>query len=79
MKTQEELTQLKTEYETLNNKLKELSDDELKEVTGGKNFISFIPGLLAIGTTQMIMGLASPQSTNTADKETKLEIPPKAA
>ena len=34
-KTQEELTQLKTEYETLNNKLKELSDDELKQVTGG--------------------------------------------
>ena len=34
-KTQEELKELKTEYETLNNKLKELSDDELKVVTGG--------------------------------------------
>lgn len=35
MKTQEELNQLKTEYETLTTKLKELTDDELKEVTGG--------------------------------------------
>ena len=35
MKTQEELKELKNEYETLNNKLKELSEDELKLVTGG--------------------------------------------
>ena len=35
MKTQEELNQLKVEYETLNNKLKELTENELKEVTGG--------------------------------------------
>ena len=34
-KTKEELTQLKNEYETLNKKLKELTDEELKEVTGG--------------------------------------------
>ena len=34
-KTQEELTQLKTEYETLKNKLKELTDEELNMVTGG--------------------------------------------
>lgn len=34
-KTQEELKQLKQEYESLSNKLKELSDDELKQVTGG--------------------------------------------
>ena len=34
-KTQEELNQLKIEYETLNNKLKELSEDELKQVSGG--------------------------------------------
>ena len=36
-KTQEELNQLKTEYETLNNKLNELTEDELKLVTGGAN------------------------------------------
>ena len=34
-KTQEELNELKNEYETLNNKLKELTDDELTQVTGG--------------------------------------------
>ena len=35
MKTKEELKALKEEYITLNNKLKELSDDEIKEITGG--------------------------------------------
>ena len=35
MKSKEELTQLRTEYEALNNKLKELSDEELKEVCAG--------------------------------------------
>ena len=34
-KTEEELNELKIEYESLNEKLKELSDDELKQVTGG--------------------------------------------
>lgn len=34
-KTQEELNQLKVECETLNNKLKELTDEELNIVTGG--------------------------------------------
>ena len=34
-KTKEELQQLKKECEALNNKLKELTEDELKEVTGG--------------------------------------------
>lgn len=42
-KTQEELTQLKEEYETLNNKLKELSEDELKMVTGGSPNIPPLP------------------------------------
>ena len=35
MKTKEELNKLKAEVETLNKKLAELSEDELKEVTGG--------------------------------------------
>ena len=35
MKTQEELRELKEEYEVLNKKLKELTEDELKLVTGG--------------------------------------------
>ena len=37
MKTQEELKELREEYETLNAKLKELTEDELKMVTGGLN------------------------------------------
>ena len=35
MKTKEELTALKEEVETLNNKLAELSDEELAQVSGG--------------------------------------------
>lgn len=36
-KTTEELKILKQEYETLNNKLNELNEDELKEVCAGVN------------------------------------------
>ena len=36
-KTKEELNQLKKEYETMINRLKELSDDELNIVTGGND------------------------------------------
>ena len=35
MKTKEELNALKNEVETLNKKLAELTEDELKSVTGG--------------------------------------------
>ena len=35
MKTKEELNALKEEVETLNKKLAELSEDELKDVAGG--------------------------------------------
>lgn len=34
-KTKEELEQLKKEYEDLTNKLKDLSEEELQEITGG--------------------------------------------
>ena len=44
MKTKEELNQLKTEYEALNTKLQELTEDELKQVTGGTG----LPGLEVI-------------------------------
>ena len=37
MKTKEELNTLKEEVETLNKKLAELSEDELKQVVGGYN------------------------------------------
>lgn len=36
-KTNEELNKLKNEYETLNTKLQELTEDELKQVTGGES------------------------------------------
>ena len=49
IKTQEELNTLKVEYETLNNKLKELNEDELKQVIGGND----IPGLEAIGPASL--------------------------
>ena len=38
MKTKEELNGLKIEYESLNRKLAELTDDELEQVTGGVYF-----------------------------------------
>ena len=37
-KTKEELKQLKNEYKALSSKLKELTEDELKEVIGGTHF-----------------------------------------
>ena len=43
-KTKEELNALKEEFETVNKKLVELSEDELKQVTGG-NAGSDIEGL----------------------------------
>ena len=35
MKTKEELNTLKEEVETINNKLKELTEEELEQVAGG--------------------------------------------
>ena len=37
MKTKEELNALKEEVETLNKKLHELTDEELEQVSGGKD------------------------------------------
>ncbi|MDO4941052.1 MAG: bacteriocin [Erysipelotrichaceae bacterium] len=36
-KTNEELQQLKQEYETIVSKLKDLSEDELKQISGGSS------------------------------------------
>ena len=38
MKTKEELNALKDEFETLNKKLHELTEDELEQVTGGGDY-----------------------------------------
>ena len=50
-KTEKELKALKEEYKTLSNKLKELTEDELKEIKGGLEDMpaTTIPGLEAIG------------------------------
>lgn len=52
-KTKEELNTLKIEYETLTNKLKELTEDELNIVTGGSDInrdLNIIPDKSNIGT-----------------------------
>ena len=53
-KTKEELDQLKQECESLVSKLKELTDDELKQVTGGVGVDLHVTGLkkvaLMVGT-----------------------------
>ena len=41
MKTKEELNELKEEVETLNKKLRELTEEELAQVAGGQ----YYPGL----------------------------------
>ena len=42
MKTEEGLKSLKEELETFNNKLTELSEDELVEITGGEGMDSWL-------------------------------------
>ena len=49
MKTQEELNAIKEDVETLNNKLNELTDEELAQVTGGSkkaDIISIATGMI---------------------------------
>ena len=54
MKTQEELKTLKNEIESLGKKLSELSEDELKEVTGGRPWIG------CIGDGRSLLGDGAP-------------------
>ena len=55
-KTKEELNTIKEEVETLNEKLRELTDEELAQVTGGQDpkwitlFISAAPSLGFLGS-----------------------------
>ena len=39
MKTNEELKQIKNEYESLKAKLSELTEDEMQEIAGGSQFV----------------------------------------
>lgn len=65
MKTKEELSLLKKEYEELSCKLKGLTDEELKEVTGGNNCLSMMTG-----TAGAYGGSDDPGKTKTATGET---------
>lgn len=67
-KTKEELNQLKSEYETLNTKLKELSDEELKEVVGG----SWLDALNKIGKAMQQNAKQVLKSSNTVSPEETL-------
>ena len=46
-KTKEELNKIKEEVETVNEKLAELTDEELEQVTGGINPAAVMPILFA--------------------------------
>ena len=48
-KTKEEINQLKIECKSLITKLKELNEDELKEVLGGENEMNLEPFALSHG------------------------------
>lgn len=62
-KTKEELKELKQEFETLNNKLKELTEDELKQVTGGID-IPCIDGKYKLNNDVDLNNPWSPPSNN---------------
>ena len=59
-KTKEELNELKNEYETVTNKLNELSEDELKMVTGGVD-LNPIPDPKEIGAGIPVGNLTDPR------------------
>ena len=48
-KTKEELIEIKEELKSLNSKLKELTEDELKEITGGADFSANFSKSIIIG------------------------------
>ena len=65
MKTKEELSALKAEVETLNKKLAELSEDELKLVVGGIAHFEQTSGSLVIDGKLHTTELIFPANDNT--------------
>ena len=59
MKTKEELTALKEEIETLNQKLAELSEEELTQVAGGVGPNFFLKEILMPGLDDRLGGVNS--------------------
>ncbi len=71
MKTKEELLALKEEYDRLNTLLQELSEDELREVTGGYGPLLpiAIPSLQSIDDKRLIKSFPSPEITVKSNAE----------
>ena len=64
MKTKEELNTLKQEFESLTNKLQELTDDELKLVIGGTaKWVYTVGGALVLKESSASTMLQATQST----------------
>ncbi len=85
MKTKEELIEMKMEYETMNEKLAELSDDELEQVTGGQYVNHDYPSLKALDNlnrqAKSKSRLIEQISTGTIinyEKDTPISIDPKS-
>ena len=85
MKTKEELNKLKTEYAAMNEKLAELSDDELEQVTGGQYVNHDFPSLKALNSlnrqAKSKSSLIEQISTGTIinhEKDTPISIDPKS-
>ena len=67
-KTIEELNELKNEYESLSSKLKELNEDELKQVIGGND----IPGLEAIGPAPLFSSASGNEENERIMRDAKI-------
>ena len=61
MKTKEELNELREEVETLNRKLHELSEEELRQVTGGYGNITIAGGTVSATTGGYSSGIGGGQ------------------
>ena len=48
-KTKEELNEIKEEVETVNEKLQELTEEEIAQVSGGRGLVCDKPGLMLRG------------------------------
>ena len=63
MKTKEELNALKEEVETLSKKLAELTEEELKEVTGGfgVSVQHYVPPRTSVGADENTLEMSTTQ------------------
>lgn len=74
MKTQEELSALKEEYENLNKKFAELNEEELKQVTGGCLPIIFASAIRGRGILNKTSNLQGGSSQGYKEPPGSIEI-----